>query len=74
MILNIYEIKNTFSSELLGDGACDEERMLDEFSGLNQGLVPVFKLQRKAEASLERTGRALMTGVGVGAGIEIKGK
>lgn len=47
--------------------------MLDEVSGAEiRAWVPVFRVQRKAEASPERTGEALTTVVGKGAGIEDK--
>lgn len=73
MILNISETKTTCSSEPLRDRASDEEGMLDEVSGVEiRAWVPVFRVQGKAEASPERTGEALITGVGKGAGIEDK--
>lgn len=73
MILNISETKTTCSSELLRDRVSDEEGMLDEVSGAEiRAWVPVFRVQRKAEASPERAGEALTTVVGKGAGIEDK--
>lgn len=47
--------------------------MPDEFFWADiRAWVPAFRPQRKAEASPERAGEALTTGVGEGAGIEKK--
>lgn len=49
--------------------------MPDEFFWADiRAWVPAFRPQRKAEASPERAGEALTTGVGEGAGIEKKKK